>query len=178
VVARQYLQLGRLGHLEAESLISAGTVSAEEQRSILDQAAEARQDLEMSKRLGELLAEEIPRNDLDYRSLAEFVKKRQGLGYQTRALWKDHPLDIPEDWEWAFHALLAHVWGPRLAEAADWAQRETLKSVFSRSCGAAFVFVDETAEARLADHRAGRGTNSGGRVGWRKWRPRWGRYWL
>ncbi len=43
-----------------------------------------------------------------------------------------------------------------------------MKGVVRSSCGAALVFVDETAEARLASHRAGRGLNSGGRVEWRE----------
>jgi hypothetical protein len=43
-----------------------------------------------------------------------------------------------------------------------------VKGVSSRSCGSALVFVDGTAKTWLADHRAGRGLNSGGRVGWRE----------
>jgi hypothetical protein len=43
-----------------------------------------------------------------------------------------------------------------------------VQGVFSRSCGAALVFVDETAKTWLADHRAGRGPNPQGRVGWRE----------
>ncbi len=127
LVALRYLQVRRLARFEAESLASAGTVAGDEHRSVLDDQATAAHGLETARMMLHVVSSTTPEHDPDYGALAEFVKVRRRLWWETRDLWKDHPLDSPEDWEWAFNTLLAHVWGTDLCAAADWAHREVLE---------------------------------------------------
>jgi hypothetical protein len=126
-VARRYLQERRLARLEAESLAGAGAVAGHDYRSILDKQAWAGGFLEAARMMRQVVAGRMPEDDPDYRVLAEFVAERRDVRLAAADLWKDHPLDTPEDWEWAFNAVLAHVWGTNLDEAADWAHREVLQ---------------------------------------------------
>jgi hypothetical protein len=127
LVALRYLQVRRLARFEAESLSTAGTVTGHEHRSVLDDQATAADRLETARMMLHVVSGTAPEHNPDYRALANFVEVRRRLSWTSRDLWKDHPLDSPEDWEWAFNALLAHVWGTDLSAAADWAHREVLE---------------------------------------------------